>query len=521
MENLLRYLVEQGIIDPNSIGDIVMIPFPGSGPPLPPSSVRVRQLIPYLLEDLIGVKNALPPKMFTEKYDTVKYPYSVTKKKSYSQLGLELEDLVMWKLFGIYKDKFTGLTVEVKDEGELIRCLSEKDRIQYLSQWGSAISDYFLAHYPANKIQKIVAGAELTYASDQTISGHPDLIIYLSSTKVVIFDVKVFAKMDNGKSRAIRCQMAMYIALARNQGLQCDRVGIIMPWARTPAVVEYDVSKWISTDILEPAMVCADKVMREPSHNAKWTDILRRYDVGSHLPQNYAYNLIKEGRVIKTPFQIFLYGNNPSAARERDGRVKLAEFASKYKTPLFGEYNAYVHAPYNLNLASEEGYVVDAAKMYLEDSATYGFRGVVFHTGHHPDTEKGIAIMKRNMTKILVSASSDTPFMLETPCGNKNELLATPEEFGEFIMGYPESLLGICMDLCHTWVSGYLPLEYIDRLGTASDRICLFHFNGSRKKQGCHADGHSHPTRIQNIPDEQLIGILDLAKEWNVDSVTE
>lgn len=505
MENLLRYLIEHA----------------------QPSSIRVRQLIPYLLEDLVGVKNALPPKMFTcssKGWVTVKYPYSVTKGKNYSQFGLELEDVVIWRLWQTYSAKFHGALdsiKHIKGVEDIIKCLSEKDRCTYLPQileHSNEISTYFSTHYPA---AKMVAGAELTLAGDPTITGHPDLIIYLSSTRVVIFDVKVFAKMDNSKSREIRTQLALYIALARKQGLQCDRVGVIMPWARTPAVVEYDVTKWQSEHLLAPATLAANKVLMEPAHHAKWTEILRRYDVGSHIQQNYAYGLIKEGRVIKTPFQIFLYGNNPSAAREREGRGKLAEFASKYKAPLFREYNAYVHAPYNLNLASEENYVVAAAKMYLEDSATYGFRGVVFHTGHHPDAEKGAAIMKRNIAKILESACSETPFMLETPCGNKNELLATPEEFGEFVMGYPERLLGVCMDLCHTWVSGYLPLEYIDKLGTASDRICLFHFNGSRKKQGCHADGHSHPTRIQNIPDEELIAVLDLAKEWNVASVTE
>ena len=159
--------------------------------------------------------------------------------------------------------------------------------------------------------------------------------------------------------------------------------------------------------------------------------------------------------------------------------------------------------------------------MYLKDATKYGFKGVVFHTGHHPVKDEGVKIMKRNLTEILGVATSDAPFILETPCGNNNELLSTPEEFADFILEFPEPLLGVCLDTCHVFVSGYMPLDYIFRLGRVSDRVCLFHFNGSRKKMGCHADGHGHVTRPQNIPDEELVCILEKAWEWKVCSVTE
>jgi endonuclease IV len=49
----------------------------------------------------------------------------------------------------------------------------------------------------------------------------------------------------------------------------------------------------------------------------------------------------------------------------------------------------------------------------------------------------------------------------------------------------------------------------------------LVHFNGSRKQFGCNADGHSHVTNIQFIPDESLINVLKFAKNNGIPCVTE
>jgi len=483
------------------------------GENLQQTQIRVRQIIPYLLEDIVGVKNALPAKVFTEKYSTVKYPRCVVSKKSYSNFGLEMEALVLWRLSKLYASKFVGAS-EINPE--TLPTLTDRDRETYSPQILESldeISNYFEKNFPPRTVHQVVANSEFVHT---TISGHPDLVVWLSTKKVVIFDVKVFAKMNLSKSREIKAQLALYVTLARNQGLECDKTGVIMPWSRDPAVVTYEVKKWDSTPLIKTAEVCAQKVRDEPSKRAKWNNLLRRYNVGSHILKNHALSFLRSG-IIDTPFQIFLYGNNPSPQMESKGKEEWKKIAKK----AFEPYNAFVHAPYNLNLALEEEYVVSAAQMYLEESAFFGFKGVVFHVGHHSNSEEGVAIMERNMAKILEYSRPETPFILETPCGNKNELLSSPEEFREFILRFPEQLLGICLDTCHVFVSGYMPTEYIDRLDDASDRICLFHFNGSRKKKGCRADGHGHVTRVQNIPDDELEKVLGNAKEWGICSVTE
>ena len=471
-------------------------------------NVHVRELNRYLLDEL---KVPLPPKMFTEPYKTVRYPYSIIKSGLYWQFGLELENAVMQTLSKIYKDKLRNFSGSVYPS-----ILSERDK----EKWSTNISDlsnigtYFQTNFPLAKVHSLVCEAELSY---DIISGHPDLIVYLSPKDVVIFDVKVFALMKRIKARDIRAQIAIYAALARKNGLICNRVGIIMPWARDPPVVMYDITKWNSDRLLDMAIVAANKIRKEPECRVKWRVLLGQYNVGSHVHKNDVICLAQTKEHTVFPFQLFLYGNNPSAEMERKARK---EFDALHDGT-FSSYNAFIHAPYNLNLALTDGYVVTAAKMYLRDSARLGFKGVVFHVGHHTESSKGIAIMKRNITEILKVVDPETPFILETPCGNSNELLSTPEEFGRFVTSFPERLCGICLDTCHVFVSGYMPTKYIESLGPASYRICLVHFNGSRKAFGCGADGHAPVTTVQNIPDEELIHVLERTKEWEICAVTE
>jgi hypothetical protein len=66
-----------------------------------------------------------------------------------------------------------------------------------------------------------------------------------------------------------------------------------------------------------------------------------------------------------------------------------------------------------------------------------------------------------------------------------------------------------------------MPLDYIERIDREIDRVCLVHFNGSRKSYGCCADGHGHVTRIQNIPDSDLIGLLEISTKLNIPCLTE
>jgi endonuclease IV len=475
--------------------------------------MRVRQIIPYLGLEADGIKNILPTKTFTERYDTVTYPKNVVKKKLYSRFGLDFEASIAVELSKIYKTKFIGGLPSGVDSR--FDYLSKIDRVE-CDEYILKVVNFITASYPPNKITKVSYGEELVY-TDTPIIGHPDLLIYISSVDVVIYDVKVFARSVGNISKDIRSQIGMYVALARTK-LTCNKVGVIMPWKRDPCVKTYDVTKWDSNPLLECASRVVDRILSDPFRSVKWGIILEHYKIGSHIEKNELINNL-EYAPRQIPFQIFLYGNTSSFSREDDGRKKLLK-----KGRMFENHKVWIHAPYNLVLctdyASTNG-TVAAAKMYMQDALALGCKGVVFHVGHSTSENDGIAALEKNIRLVLEATSPDTPFILETPCGNKNELLSDPEIFSEFISRFDETKVGICVDTCHVFVDGYDPLDYITRLGPQKDRICLLHLNGSRKKKGAKADGHAHVATIQNISDYELIGMIDYADTWKIDMVTE
>lgn len=613
--------------------------------PEPEPNVRVLQILDCLSCELSNKKIKLPQKMFTEKYETVRYPYSVIKNKAYSDFGVYMEELVMNSLKDSYGDK-----LEIKNSVGTLFSFSEKELLKFLGDITESIEkikQYFEERYPPSEIKKIVWCEEFSVGD---LCGHPDMVIYLKNNEVVIFDVKVFSLMKPSKSKFIRMQISCYLSLARTSGFQCDKVGIIMPWRRETPVKEYDIRKWKSEEYQKAMEISTLKTMEGPLHRAKWMNLFDVFNVGQHIEKRHAMDILflnehKKERL--PPWQTFLYGNNPSKESEEKGKKELDKifkndgfshvrnFMVKEKTSYFYKHTsskevqqdlkdfisgyfsidfletevitdgklrlvedmnnyfinfgdpiklyffdketdektiyllnsgdlfstsheifhkftmrnkscpslivhllsqttnkqfprysfknskAYVHAPYNLNLAKSDKYITESMKQYMIDSHKYGFKGVVFHVGHHENTEEGLKQMKINLKKVIKYVNPETPLYLETPCGARNELLPTPEEFVEFISLFPWNKLQVCLDTCHVFVSGYYPMEYIKRMDSFKGRITFIHFNGSRKEKGCGCDGHRPVTKIQNIPDEELISVLKYAKRRKITCVTE
>lgn len=489
-----------------------------------------------------------PAKVFTERYPAVKYPYSVVKHKAYSQFGLGIEEEIAAALQVAYKDKFVGdLPPKVLDpetRRSRFGYLSEKDAdatLPLITEYTKNVVAYFLTWYPPHNISRISYQTELELNRDEAaptteeVVGHPDIMVWLDDHEVVIYDIKVFARTTVSLNKNIRLQICSYAALARSQGLTCNYVGVIMPWARVDTPVkDFDISKWKESRFVDVLIKVTPNVLNESMHYLEWSILLKGYGVGAHIHRDTAIKISRSpGEPVKIPFQIFLYGNNPSASMEAKGQSEMAKIK-----PDFSANNIFVHAPYNVTLASPGLYIIEAIKTYLEDSYRVGARGVVFHTGHHPDTAEGLKIMKKNMEAVIPFIHPETPLIIETPCGNKNEMLATPSEFSDFLLWCPEHLVGACIDTCHVFVSGFLPLEYIMELNGGSltmdpstdpshltrralDQVCLIHFNGSRKKIGCCADGHAHVTTLNHIPDNQLEGVLAVALHLGIPCVTE
>jgi len=482
---------------------------------------RVLEIVPYVLEfETEGKKKLLPPKVFTEKYPYIKYPQCIVRNQAYANFGIEYDYAVRKVLSLYYKKKYNGPGFEDTNIRSFFISLDAKSWEQYKTEIVESLEDvlsFFRKHYPRKTVYRVCVEPEITFdEGNQRLNGHPDLVIFLNPKEVVIFDVKVFAKASPKISRPIRAQVASYVAMARACGLTCNTVGIIMPFRRDPTVKIYDVTKWSSTPLEETFIPSITNVVKSRTEVVRWLQLLQKYNVGAHVMKETALHFIKEN--VKWPFQMFLYSNNPSKETERKGREGMLKL-----NPDFSKFRAFVHAPYNLNLSKTDSYVAKAMKKYMQDAARFGFKGVVFHTGHHENPKIGIKNMKRNIKRILDKINPSCPLLIETPCGSGTELLSTPQSLSKFILRFPEDKVGLCVDTCHVFVSGYGPEQYLNELPTfARDRILLFHFNGSKKTKGSRCDGHKHVLKgVQRIPSEELIFILDYAKEWNIACVTE
>jgi endonuclease IV len=640
--------------------------------------VRVRQILDLLGSELSNNKVSLPSKFFTEKFPTVRYPYKIVKGKLYSDFGIFLEEFVAFELSKVYKEKYFGEKIKMFNIDRF--GFPNKDVDKYIHSIDQIVN-YLKEKYSPENIQKIVHTQEWSFpiSSECTLMGHPDFVFYLNSGEVVIFDVKVFSLMNKSKNRDIRMQIACYIYLAKCNGLKCRTVGVIMPWSREENPVrEYDVQKWynqLSNGEFSNCVATASLSSQQaPLIFLKWFALLNTYNVGSHIKKEDALMLLNLPRREKySPFQIFLYGNNPSPQNEQKEREELfrmvncisksvytgilipqkelsffqniresnseiisnlkyiieqlykveicgmdtktrfevssdcdtyvvvvkgrkkftfknngvdtfsctlregdhlfipREFVGRYEKIVqstnkkgkecemfvfysksennfdlrsdFKGLDAFVHAPYNLNLAKSDKYIHKSMRMYMKDAKDLCFKGVVFHVGHKQsdinkrseatnatdeqnelqddNEERGLQNMKCNIEKVLEIIDSKTPLLLETPCGSKNELLETPEKFCSFISQFPTDRVKLCFDTCHVFVSGFNPSSYLKTIDEYGLQVGLIHFNGSRKRMGCGCDGHKPVNTPQNIPDDELIYVLEYAKNRNIKCVQE
>lgn len=148
----------------------------------------------------------------------------------------------------------------------------------------------------------------------------------------------------------------------------------------------------------------------------------------------------------------------------------------------------FLHSAFNINLMNDD-LSTDWLIKTLKLGHSIGSSGVVVHTGRPKDRPlvEQTEVMRRNLHRALNEVQS-CPLLLETPA-SLHESLHTFEEFRDFVEEFDQ--LGICVDTCHVFVSGYDPLEYLKSLPL--ERIKLIHFNDTLQECGSFRDRHSTP----------------------------
>jgi deoxyribonuclease-4 len=185
-----------------------------------------------------------------------------------------------------------------------------------------------------------------------------------------------------------------------------------------------------------------------------------------------------------------------------------ADFAAfKQRAVEAGIESAFCHALYLLNLASldDEIYSKSVATLRntMEVARGIDADGVVFHVGSHlgAGLEAGLERVVPALRQVLELTSERTWLLIENSAGAGGTIGRSIEELAVLVDALDRHpRLGICLDSCHLYVSGYdvtdttaleaLVIEVDERIGL--DRLRVLHVNDSKEPLGSNRDRHDN-----------------------------
>ncbi|MGP6206665.1 deoxyribonuclease IV [Cuniculiplasma sp. SKW3] len=163
-----------------------------------------------------------------------------------------------------------------------------------------------------------------------------------------------------------------------------------------------------------------------------------------------------------------------------------------------------VHASYLLNTASSDKELRDkvreAFRTEIERCDEIGAELLTFHPGSFKEATLQIGIENvAAMLNDVINKEQKVTVLIENSAGQGNSVGKTFLEIGEIIdrIEY-KNKVGICLDTCHAWASGY---DFTNGKGYESmideikntvgiEKIMGFHLNDSKKELGEHTDRH-------------------------------
>jgi deoxyribonuclease-4 len=165
------------------------------------------------------------------------------------------------------------------------------------------------------------------------------------------------------------------------------------------------------------------------------------------------------------------------------------------------------HALYLLNLASPDDDLyrksVEALKNTVDVACAIEADAVVFHVGSHLGSgfEAALERVVPALAEALTRCSNTTWLCMENSAGAGGTIGRSLEELGalyEALDRHPR--LGVCLDSCHLYVSGYdvtdsaeldRVVKHVDRL-IGLDRLRCLHVNDSKAPLGSNLDRHEN-----------------------------
>ncbi len=247
--------------------------------------------------------------------------------------------------------------------------------------------------------------------------------------------------------------------------------------------------------------------------------IFESFNVGTHINKGSNLSKTLEELNPNVPYQIFLTARSARFYISDSEIAKCAEIVTRRNLTMF------VHTPYLLNLANDDEYIVESLQNHLKVCSQMKFKGCVVHVGKSVKRPYEVALenMKNNIIKSIETATEDCPLLLETPAGQGTEMLTTCEDFVDFVLNINDPRLGICVDTCHVFASGYLPTNYVNHIIEDENKLKylkLIHFNDSEKECTSCVDRHAYLCKGK-IPMTELVNVAFIAQNYNIPLVFE
>ena len=167
----------------------------------------------------------------------------------------------------------------------------------------------------------------------------------------------------------------------------------------------------------------------------------------------------------------------------------------------------FVHAIYLCNFASPDDVIYEKSLSTLhstvDTACAIGADGVVFHVGSHLGSgfEAGLDRAAPAVEQVLERCSDTTWLLIENSAGTGGTIGRSLEELATLVerLGrHPR--LGVCLDSCHLWASGYdvtdpraldALLDEFDAL-IGLERLRALHVNDSQTPLGSNRDRHAN-----------------------------
>lgn len=374
---------------------------------------------------------------------------------------------------------------------DLLPVLKSHYPIAFKTKRGAKVDDFVLLTRVQSLVKDSPIFADLTKES-----------AFFGRTEKVLLDVVLTQKWD-AESGLVK--MLVFAALSESE---VETITWILPYHHL-LLVGLNLTGWNRLPFRQELIRLASNINSLTQAQIQSTGSLPIHLIGDSISRDRPLDLLisswMEAKGKHAPFQIYLGSSKSSTAEVFKASKTTQETGIRW----------YVHAPFTIKLARPGSCNVRMLREQLEQARDMGCKGVVIHTGETSDNAiadfKGhdaeVSLSEKeqlcwnqmvlNVRSALTFATESCPLLLETPAGEKNEMLPFLQQLSSFVNLFSDQerrRLGICVDTCHVFAAGYHPVEYLRNWEQHSQvPIKLVHFNDSEQGVGCHRDKHAVP----------------------------